>query len=103
MKWNDLMFEVIGKMDNFLTEEKRAPEVKEEEMLKKAINKAGKELLVTRSFFDNVTDPDMVDHAIYAMQAAERKYAYLLKFAREKGYRQPLKEALLNNISGEEG
>jgi hypothetical protein len=36
-------------------------------------------------YFNNVTDPDLIDHAIFFMGAAEKKYIYLLKRAREKG------------------
>lgn len=34
------------------------------------------------SYFNNVADPDLVDHAIYMMEAAQRRYSYLLKQAR---------------------
>ncbi|MDX9873054.1 MAG: YaaL family protein [Clostridia bacterium] len=37
-----------------------------------------------RKIFEESRDPDMVDHAIFAMEAAERKYMYLLKKAREE-------------------
>ena len=36
-----------------------------------------------RTTFDNVDDPDLVDFAIYDMQAARKKYVYMLKKARE--------------------
>jgi hypothetical protein len=42
-------------------------------------------------YFNHVTDPDLVDHAIHAMEAAERKYTYLLKKARQEGYRLPVR------------
>lgn len=50
------------------------------------VDQAHKEWLTARTYFDNVTDPDLVDHAIYAIEAAERKYVYLLRRAREMGY-----------------
>lgn len=34
------------------------------------------------SYFNNVADPDLVDHAVYVMEAAQRRYSYLLKQAR---------------------
>lgn len=37
-----------------------------------------------KTLFDEVEDPDLIDHAIYAMEAAERKYMYLLKKAKEE-------------------
>ena len=38
-----------------------------------------------RKRFEQISDPDLVDHAIYALEAAERRYVYLLKKAREEG------------------
>ncbi|KAB3532232.1 DUF2508 family protein [Alkaliphilus serpentinus] len=36
-------------------------------------------------FFENVTEPDLIDHAIYKMEAAKSRYIYLLKKAKEEG------------------
>jgi|GEM_PF-256989 len=39
------------------------------------------------SYFNQVADPDLIEYAIFAMQAAERKYMYLLKvIKKEQGY-----------------
>ncbi len=38
-----------------------------------------------RERFNQISDPDLVDHAIYDLEAAERRYVYLLKKAREEG------------------
>jgi hypothetical protein len=35
--------------------------------------------------FDQICDPDLIDYAIYAIEAAERRYIYLIKQAREGG------------------
>ena len=35
------------------------------------------------NYFDNVADPDLVDFAIYDIEAAKKKYVYLLRKARE--------------------
>lgn len=45
------------------------------------IERARLEWLAAQNKFDTVTDPDLVDHAIYAIQAAERRYVYLLRLA----------------------
>lgn len=34
------------------------------------------------NYFDNVADPDLVDFAIYDMEAAKKRYVYMLKKAR---------------------
>ena len=34
------------------------------------------------AYFNYVTDPDLIDHAVYSMDAAEKKYSYLLRLAK---------------------
>ena len=46
---------------------------------------AKQEMHDAQSFFDSVTDPELVDHAIYKMEAAKSRYVYLLKLAKDKG------------------
>jgi hypothetical protein len=48
------------------------------------IEQARQEWLHAKSYFDNVVDPDLVDYAVYSVEAAERKYMYLLKKARSQ-------------------
>ncbi|MCG8541879.1 MAG: YaaL family protein [Clostridia bacterium] len=36
-------------------------------------------------YFQNVTDPDLIDHAIFKIEAEKTRYTYLLKLAREMG------------------
>lgn len=52
--------------------------------LEQVIEQARQEWVSARSFFDNVIDPDLVDYAIYSIEAAERKYMYLLRKARKQ-------------------
>lgn len=40
---------------------------------------AKQEWLNAQSYFNQATDPELVDHAILSVQAAERKYMYWLK------------------------
>ncbi len=49
------------------------------------ISKAHEEWRNAEKFFDNVSDPDLVDHAIFKVEAAKCKYIYLLKKAKEEG------------------
>lgn len=51
------------------------------EMLK-LVEQAKQEWHNTSNYFDNVTDPELIDHAILMREAAERKYMYLLKQAK---------------------
>ena len=53
--------------------------------LEKAVEDARREWLVAQNYYNSVSDKDLVDHAVYLMQAAEKKYVYLLKKARSEG------------------
>ncbi len=43
---------------------------------------ARREIEAARRQFEEVHDPDLVDHAIFRLQAAERHYVFLLREAR---------------------
>ena len=49
------------------------------------IKYAHAEWLNAQNLFNNVSDPELVDYAIYNMEAAKKKYMYMLKQARMKG------------------
>jgi hypothetical protein len=46
---------------------------------------ACREWKYAKLYFNCVIDPDLIDHAIYYLDATEKKYIYLLKRAREEG------------------
>ena len=46
------------------------------------IEDARKDWTYAQNYFQNVTDPALVDHAIYLLEAAEARYNYLLREAR---------------------
>jgi len=50
--------------------------------LKGEIEKARQEWTAACQYFDQVSEPDLVDYATYAMAAARKKYMYLLKRAK---------------------
>lgn len=50
----------------------------DEEMFK-SIENAKREWEDAKNIFENVSHPDLVDYAIYKVEAAEQKYIYLLK------------------------
>lgn len=57
---------------------------KEEEYISE-IRKAREEWLAAQNYFENVVDHALVDYAIYELEAARRKYVYMLKQAETKG------------------
>lgn len=56
---------------------------------RQSIGRARDEWMAAKNYFDAVSDPDLVDHAIYLLEAAERKYMYLLKRAKNEGLDSP--------------
>lgn len=56
----------------------------EDEKLIGSIMAAHSDWQRAEAMFHEVTDPDLVDHAIYDMMAARTKYTYLLKTAKNK-------------------
>lgn len=61
------------------------PPAPERSTLLAAVEDARREWLMARTYFDNVTDPRLVDYAIYSIGAAEKRYMYLLDEARRHG------------------
>lgn len=53
--------------------------------LPEVVEQARQEWLGAQHYYNSVSDKDLVDHAVYMMQAAEKKYVYLLKQARQQG------------------
>lgn len=54
----------------------------ERKELEGVVESAKQEWLAAQSYFDYAIDPELVDHAILSVQAAERKYMYWLKQAK---------------------
>ncbi|SMC86613.1 YaaL family protein [Sporomusa malonica] len=55
--------------------------------LSEQLEQAKQEWHSAQNYYNNVSDADLVDHAAYLIQAAEKKYTYLLKRARNEGVR----------------
>jgi hypothetical protein len=51
-----------------------------------ALAEAHREWLAARDFFEQATDPDLIEYAILSLKAAEKRYVYLWKRMREKDY-----------------
>jgi hypothetical protein len=51
------------------------------------VKKAYFDLKAAENYFNNADDPDLIDFAIYDLEAAKKKYAYMLKKARQS-YRE---------------
>jgi hypothetical protein len=49
------------------------------------VNKAKNEWIESQNYFENVSNPDLIDLAIYRMEASKIFYMYLIKEAKKKG------------------
>lgn len=67
--------------------DRRSPEAehhdREYAKLLEEIEQAKAEWAVAQQNIDVVTEPDLIDYAIYNLEAAERKYGYLLREAKK--------------------
>ncbi|MEC9488610.1 MAG: DUF2508 family protein [Halanaerobium sp.] len=51
----------------------------EEDKLDQELIQARTEWMTAKKYFNSVSDPDLIDYAIYLIEAAEAKYSFLLK------------------------
>lgn len=74
---NDIQSKISFKsiIENFKLKKESTP--KDEMFLN--IENAKKEWEDAKNIFENVSEPDLVDYAIYKVEAAEQKYIYLLR------------------------
>ena len=52
-------------------------------------DQARRDWIDAQRYFNTVTDPDLIDYALYNIKACERKYIYLLKKIRAEGLKHP--------------
>lgn len=78
------MHDVLQKVFSRLVDSD-VPEPVELPSLPDMVEQARQEYLNAQYYYNTVTDRDLVDHAVFLVQAAEKKYMYLLKQARQDG------------------
>lgn len=59
----------------------------EEEKFMEELNKAHQEWQLAQARLDLLSKPELIDHAIFVLEAAEKKYSFFLRQAKEKGIR----------------
>lgn len=62
-------------------------ELTEEEEIVNKLREAFEEWKKKEIYFESVTEPDLIDHAIYEIEASKIKYIYFLKKAKKKDIR----------------
>ena len=71
----------------------------EREKIIKEIKVAQLEIKTAESFFHFVNDPELIDVAIYELEAKKSRYSYLIRMAKEKGVKNSLKECLVEAMA----
>ena len=71
----------------------------EKEYIINEIKKVQNEISAAERFFQFVSDPELVDVAIYNLETKKSKYRYLIKVAKEKGIKNSLKASLIEAIA----
>ena len=79
------------------TKKKIEKELEKENIIKE-IKKAQTDVAVAEKFFQFVS-PELVDVAIYNLEAKKSRYRYLIKIAKEKGIKKSLKESLIEAMA----
>ncbi len=82
--------QAISKISNLKSD--NIPEANEKDSMLETIEQARIEMNQAKSFFDLVLEPEQVDQAIYALNAAEKKYMFFLKRAKNAGYKVDAKD-----------
>ncbi|MGX4601654.1 DUF2508 family protein [Faecalimicrobium sp. JNUCC 81] len=72
---------------------------KEKQKIMKEIKRAQVEVKTAEHFFQFVSDPELVDVAIYDLEAKKSRYRYLIRMAKEKGIKKSLKESLIEAMA----
>lgn len=73
----------IIKYANMLAEKLKNKEKTEKEKILESLKEAQEEWKDKEEYFQSVTEADLVDHAIYELEASKIKYIYLLKKIKE--------------------
>ena len=84
--------------DNMRTKRNIEKKKKKEHIIKE-IKKAKTDVETAEKFFQFVNEPELVDVAIYNLEAKKSRYRYLIKIAKEKGIKKSLKESLIEAIA----
>ena len=72
---------------------------KDKQKLIREIRRAQIDVETAEYFFQFVSEPELVDIAIYELEAKKSKYRYLLRMAKEKGIKKSLKESLIDAMA----
>ncbi|NLZ28661.1 MAG: DUF2508 family protein [Firmicutes bacterium] len=78
---------------------RETPAEKEAREFQGIIRGALREWEEARNYFEQVEDDELVDYAVYAVCAAEKKYVYLYKRAKNQGFLATIPDMYMDLIS----
>lgn len=85
VKLTSVITDAIKAMGARLHLPERVTQDKSEREMLLLIDEARREWLAAKENFDNVSDPSLIEHAVYIYHATEKRYMYLLNEARNRG------------------
>lgn len=86
MGWRDVLAGYVNAIGGYLFGRDMDTVARPESVrLADAVEDARQQWLAARAFFNDVTDPRLIDYAVYSIGAAERRYMFLLEEARRQG------------------
>jgi hypothetical protein len=75
---------LVGISNRLVPDYQPAPALTAPAGLEETLGQALREWRAAQQYFDAVTEPGLVDHAIYVIRAAEQRYDYLIKQAKAR-------------------
>lgn len=81
----DKIIEIVSFFSQKLKEISGRKKLTEEEEIINNLQEAFDEWKRKENYFEVAIEPDLIDHAIYEIEASKIKYIYFLKKARKKG------------------
>lgn len=83
--WFNNIITAGGKLVNNLVEGGQERTQPHQMTMPELIEQARREWQDAQEYYNIVSDIDLIDHAAFRIQAAEKRYMYLMKKAREEG------------------
>ena len=83
--WLDNIVTASSKLVNNLLENSQGRAEPHQMTMPELIEQARREWQDAQDYYNTVSDNDLIDHAAFRIQAAEKRYVYLMKRARHEG------------------
>lgn len=75
---------LISIINNIKNRVSAPQKIEKDEKLYEMLEEAHEEWENAEKYFQNITEPDLIDYATFKIETAKRKYAYILKQMREQ-------------------